>query len=259
MRDEFSNGVKRTASARVGYRCSNPHCRKLTSGPEVDPARALSIGVAAHITAASPGGPRFDPSLSAEQRLSIENAIWLCQSCGTLVDRDCTKFTVDILRDWKQRAERSAAIELAAGTEFRAIAPSELRQELTIGELAAIRALSEEFGCEVTPNVSIPAGDGWINLHAAVVRGEDLVAIEIREHKGRGIPYFQIEHLIELGSKLKFHRFHKFVLYIAVISDASPELDEPVRQRLEHIASTAPCEVHIRMYRLNTLRAKYNL
>jgi len=38
-----------------------------------------------------------------------------------------------------------------------------------------------------------------------------------------------------------------------------PELDEPVRERLEQIASTAACETHIRMYRLNTLRAKYNL
>jgi len=259
MRDDFNEDVKRRAAGRVGYRCSNPRCRKPTSGPGVDPDRALSIGVAAHITAASPGGPRFDPSLRAEQRSSIENAIWLCQSCGTLVDRDWAQFTVDILRDWKQRAGRSASIELAAGTEFRAIAPSELRQELTIGELAAIRALSEEFGCEVTPNVSVPAGDGWINLHAAVVRGEDLVAIEIREHKGHGVPYFQIDYLIELGNKLKFHRFHKFVLYIAVISHAALELDEPVRQRLEQIANAAPCEVHIRMYRLNTLRAKYNL
>jgi len=75
MRDEFSEEVKRIAAARVGYRCSNPRCRKLTSGPKADSGRALSIGVAAHITAASPGGPRYDESLSAEQRSSIENAI----------------------------------------------------------------------------------------------------------------------------------------------------------------------------------------
>ncbi len=259
MRDDFNEDIKRRIAGRVGYRCSNPRCRNPTSGPGIDPDRALNIGVAAHITAASPGGPRFDPSLRADQRSSIENAVWLCQRCGTLVDRDWIQFTVDLLRDWKQRAERSAAIELAAGTEFRAIAPSELRQELTIGELAVLRALSEEFGCEVTPDVSVPAGDGWINLHAAVVRGEDLVAIEIRENKGYGVPYFQIEYLIELSTKLKFHRFHKFVLFVAVISDAAPEQDEPVRQRLEQMASTAACETHIRMYRLNTLRAKYNL
>ena len=259
MRDEFNKDVVKTVAARAGYHCSNPYCQKLTSGPVNDPKRALSIGVAAHITAASPGGPRFDATLTAAQRSSIENAIWLCQSCGTLVDRDCVKFTVNTLQKWKGQAERSASIKLAAGTEFRAIAPSELRQELTVGELAAIRALSEEFGCEVMPDVSVPVEDGWITLHAAVVRGEDLVAIEIRENKGNGIPYFQIEHLIELGSTLKFNRFRNFVLYIAIVSDVSPELDIPVREKLEKIAAATPVEVNFQIYRLNTLRAKYTL
>jgi len=259
MRDDFSDEVKRTVAARAGYRCSNPRCRKLTSGPKVDPTRALSIGVAAHITAASPNGPRFDESLSAEQRSSIENAIWLCQNCGTLVDRDLDRFRVITLREWKQQAENVAATELTAGTAYRPITASEVRQELTVGELVAVRALNEEFGCDIAMNVSVPAGDGWLNLDAAVVRGEELVAIEIYENKGNEVPYFQIEYLIELGSTLKFHRFHKFVLYVAVVSDVPPELDEPVRAKLEHLARTVSCEVHIRMYRLNTLRAKYGV
>jgi hypothetical protein len=259
MRDDFSEEVKRTVAARVGFHCSNPRCRKLTSGPGADPTRALSIGVAAHITAASAGGPRYDESLTPEQRSSIENAIWLCQSCGTLVDRDLYRFSVTTLYEWKHRAENAAATELAAGTTFRPIAASEVRRELTLGELAAVRALADEFGCDVVTNLSIPAGDGWLNLHAAVVRGDDLVAIEIRENKGNEVPYFQIEHLIQLGSTLKFPRFHKFVLYVAVVSEVSSELDEPVKEKLEQMARTAPCEVHIRVYRLNTLRAKYNL
>lgn len=259
MRDDFSEDIKRKAAARVGYRCSNPRCRKLTSGPSSDSKRALNIGVAAHITAASPGGPRFDPSITKNKRSSIENAIWLCQNCSTLIDRDDRKFTVELLQEWKQQAERTASIDVKAGTEFRAIAPSELRQELTIGETVAILALSEEFGCEVTPNVSVPTGEGWVNLHAAVVRNEDLIAIEIWETKGHEIPYFQIEHLIELGNKLEFNRFQKFVLYIAVVSIASQEIDTTIQEKLERIAYTSSCEIHIRMYRLNALRAKYNL
>jgi len=204
MRDDFSEDVKRTTAARVGYRCSNPRCGKLTSGPKADPTRALNIGVAAHITAASPGGPRYDESLSAEQRSSIENAIWLCQSCGTLVDRDLERFSIVTLREWKQKAENAAANELAAGTTFRPIAANELHQERTIGEVAAIRALAEEFGCNIETDVKVPAGDGWLYLHAAEVRGEDLIAIEIRENKGNEVPYFQIEHLIKLGSIYKF-------------------------------------------------------
>jgi hypothetical protein len=113
--------------------------------------------VAAHITAASPGGPRFDSSLTPKQRRSIENAIWMCRNCGTLVDYDEEQFTVEQLREWKARAERAAAVEIAGGSEFRPIAAGEVRQELTVGEWAAVRALSEEFGCHVESNVYVAA------------------------------------------------------------------------------------------------------
>src|SRR5579871_1727431 len=57
MRDDFSEEVKRTLAARVNYFCSNPDCRAQTTGPQVDPSKVLNVGVAAHITAASDGGP----------------------------------------------------------------------------------------------------------------------------------------------------------------------------------------------------------
>jgi hypothetical protein len=88
MRDDFSVQTKDVLAKRVGYRCSTPGCRQLTSGPHDDPNRAINVGVAAHMTAASPGGPRYDLLLTAEQRRSAENGIWLCPSCGKLVDND---------------------------------------------------------------------------------------------------------------------------------------------------------------------------
>ena len=71
MRDDFDAKTKEILARRVGYRCSNPECGKLTSGPQEDPAKALNIGVGAHITAASEGGPRYDPSLSSEERAAL--------------------------------------------------------------------------------------------------------------------------------------------------------------------------------------------
>jgi hypothetical protein len=108
MRDTFGDDVKRTVAARVGNRCSRPDCRAATTGPQVDSAKALNVGVAAHITAASPGGPRYDTGLSPEQRKSADNAIWLCQNCGKLVDNDSTRFSAALLRGWKQNAEAEA-------------------------------------------------------------------------------------------------------------------------------------------------------
>lgn len=68
MRDDFSLSTKELLAKRVAYRCSNPACRHVTSGPQIDSAKVVNIGVAAHITAASAGGPRFDPAMTPDER-----------------------------------------------------------------------------------------------------------------------------------------------------------------------------------------------
>ncbi|MDP0971333.1 hypothetical protein Q6294_30800, partial [Klebsiella pneumoniae] len=88
--------------------CSNPDCRVLTSGPNAHPEKSTKIGVAAHITAASPGGARFDPSLTTEQRRSAENGIWLCQTCAHFIDTDYLNYPVKRLYEWKIQAESDA-------------------------------------------------------------------------------------------------------------------------------------------------------
>jgi hypothetical protein len=112
MRDEFDEETKELLAKRVGYRCSNPNCRLMTSGPQTDPMKTLDIGVAAHITAASLGGKRYDPQLSAEERKSPENGIWLCQNHGKLVDNNEVRYSVDILNEWKRLSERADLLEI---------------------------------------------------------------------------------------------------------------------------------------------------
>ena len=100
-RDDFPEKVKRIVAQRAAYFCSRPECRKLTIGPHSDPEKALSDGVAAHICAASPGGPRFDATQTEDERRSLDNAIWLCHSCSDLVDKDEQAFPKEVLRKWK--------------------------------------------------------------------------------------------------------------------------------------------------------------
>lgn len=112
MRDDFSNATKDLLARRVGFKCSNPGCRQPTSGPQADPAGTVNIGVAAHITAASPEGPRHDATLTPEQRSAADNGVWLCQTDGKLVDNDAVRYTAEGLKDWKSRAEAAATREL---------------------------------------------------------------------------------------------------------------------------------------------------
>lgn len=112
MRDEFSSATKDLLARRVGFRCSNPGCRQPTAGPQADASGAVNLGVAAHITAASPDGPRHDPALTPEERAAPANGIWLCQTDGKLVDNDEARYTVQGLNEWKAQAEAAAARDL---------------------------------------------------------------------------------------------------------------------------------------------------
>jgi hypothetical protein len=113
VRDNFSAKTIRTLADRVGYLCSNPDCRRPTSGPALAEDKAVNVGVAAHITAASPGGPRYDESLPQEERRSASNAIWLCHICAKLIDSDIPRFPTDLLRKWKQDAIERAFTAIA--------------------------------------------------------------------------------------------------------------------------------------------------
>src|SRR5689334_10285637 len=107
MRDNFSVPVKALLARRVAFKCSFSGCDAYTIGPAETPGEAASVGEAAHITAASPGGPRYDTSLTADLRASYSNGIWMCSYHARLIDAD-ESFAVDTLRAWKRGAEARA-------------------------------------------------------------------------------------------------------------------------------------------------------
>ncbi|WP_294143514.1 HNH endonuclease [uncultured Clostridium sp.] len=111
-RDDFPQKIIELLARRVGYRCSNPACMKLTCGANDDPQKYTNIGVASHICAAAKGGPRYDENMTTEERKSFENGIWLCQSCSKLIDSDIKRYPQELLFLWKQLAEESAILEL---------------------------------------------------------------------------------------------------------------------------------------------------
>lgn len=100
-RDNFLKGTRDTLYRRVGGFCTRPGCPKQTTGPHSEEDKATDTGVAAHITAAARGGPRYDPSLTSKQRKSADNGIWLCQDCAKLIDSDPAAYPESLLREWK--------------------------------------------------------------------------------------------------------------------------------------------------------------
>lgn len=158
MRDDFNEGVKRIVAARVSYVCSNPDCETATTGPRVDPSKSLNIGVASHISAASPGGPRYNERLTPKERTCHQNAIWLCQNCAKLVDNDEQRFTERVLIEWKRNAEARALLRI--GRTAKQTDPDQERfsdEELVILQNCAVKGdivllVSDEFGQLISIN-----------------------------------------------------------------------------------------------------------
>jgi hypothetical protein len=107
-RDDFTEKTKLQIAKRSGWLCSYPPCRTPTVGATSDGQGEINIGTAAHICAAAPGGPRYDPNMSPAERSSANNGIWMCRDHGKAVDSPDPEFTVERLREWKKQAEQDS-------------------------------------------------------------------------------------------------------------------------------------------------------
>lgn len=116
-RDDFSAKTKRRLAHRAGYVCSFPNCGIHTAGPSDEALDAVNnVGVAAHITAAAPGGPRYDPAMTQEDRESLKNGIWLCETHAKLIDGDVATWTTAVLYKMKGDADLAAKARLAGAS-----------------------------------------------------------------------------------------------------------------------------------------------
>ena len=110
-RDDFTNDTKKELAQRTGYRCSFPGCTNVTIGPSDESHSSASCtGMACHIAAAAggAGAKRYDEKMSREVRRSVNNGIWMCYTHGKIIDTDEKRFTVQMLKMWKEIAERRA-------------------------------------------------------------------------------------------------------------------------------------------------------
>ena len=150
-RDDFTEPIKRKLALRVNHRCSNPDCRAQTSGPQSDSSGTVNVGVAAHISAAAPGGPRYDAALSENERSGFDNGIWLCQNCAKHVDSDSSQFSPDRLREWKHHAEEYArdAVGKTAATGTAEAAISDKWVNMDYPKAAGITADLEKQGYQL--------------------------------------------------------------------------------------------------------------
>lgn len=204
-RDEFGKRTRQDLALRASYRCSI--CDVSTAGPSDEAPDAVTmIGVAAHICAAAsgPGARRYDPSMTPAQRKHIDNGIWLCQSCGKMIDDDEARFTVEELRRLKREHEASRRMGgpadrdgdiiaigrgiVAVGTVLRT-GPEGIRVAIlhfVSGSARDLLSSSQDFG-------KWPPSDRYA-LFNELGFGGVLASAPVVERKGRG---FEVELQLE--------------------------------------------------------------
>jgi hypothetical protein len=102
---DFTQKTKDVLAKRAGQTCSNPDCRKPTSGAHSENDKAINLGEAAHIKAARKDQARFDHNMTDKQRSHISNGIWLCKECARKIDLDEKRYTVEVLHSWRNEHE----------------------------------------------------------------------------------------------------------------------------------------------------------
>jgi hypothetical protein len=123
-RDGFDKPTIDALAERAGQHCSFPGCANTTIGPSDESSTSVSRnGMACHISGASAGASsrRYDATLTAEQRRSIENGIWMCYNHGKLIDTDFARYSVDTLKKWRALTERKARLRQMFGETFKVL------------------------------------------------------------------------------------------------------------------------------------------
>lgn len=96
MSNYISDKVKKTLFAQSMNRCEFPGCSEIIADE-----KGIIKGEICHIEGSK--GPRFNESLSNNQLNSIDNLILLCPNHHTVIDKDVDNYTVEKIKEWKNK------------------------------------------------------------------------------------------------------------------------------------------------------------
>jgi len=164
--------VEKNLALRSGNACAYPSCGKeLTLDPAHPDDDSKVIGKAAHIAAASPGGPRYDPTMTDQQRSSIDNLLFLCGDHHDAVDSQLSHHTTEFLQDAKRTHE--ALVRRSVRTSLGHIGYPELEAVCT--SLANVASSAEPVEVPLSVDEKIDLNHLGYDSRASISDGMALV------------------------------------------------------------------------------------
>lgn len=175
---DFSQKVIETLIKEVNGHCAAPGCDKYTlAGKAGDPGKAYTIGRAAHICAASVGGPRHDANMTDAERKSSANGIWLCGPHADEIDADKEHYTASELRKWKQQAIEQARSRLHTRPYREQDAIDLIRQLLRINGHVATPLSGAVHDLIHLEDQAMQALDPRFTVQSDIIKGQRIVHV----------------------------------------------------------------------------------
>lgn len=145
LRDRVPPAQEKVVIARSGNKCAYPGCgADLAIDPKSPGDRPKATGKVAHVAAASPGGPRYDATMTTAERGSAENLIYLCGPHHDAVDTQLEYHTCEFLLEAKRVHEE--AVERAVRNALGEVTYEELTVVCTV--IANAPAPAQQMGIE---------------------------------------------------------------------------------------------------------------
>ncbi|WP_375001127.1 ABC-three component system protein [Aeromicrobium sp. CTD01-1L150] len=136
-RPHVSPRIEKNLALRNGNACAYPKCGDALTFEAAHPEdESKVVGKVAHIAAASPGGPRYDASMTDAERSSIDNLIFLCGTHHDAIDNQLHFHTTQYLLGAKRNHE--ALVRRSVRTALGQIGFAEL--EAVCASLAGVSA-----------------------------------------------------------------------------------------------------------------------
>jgi len=217
-RSDLPDPERNLLYASSGNECAFPNCAAVLVKPGETTGKAVNIGQAAHIVAASRQGPRgVEPLVDGDRDTGASNRILLCPTHHAEIDKQPLVYTVAVLRQMKEDHERRHRKQQSAGVGLTPNAdPERLHSSLlpvvglpVVVESASVRDMSKTEG-EIAASLRYPRGSRGIVFPFIVRDGRLWTFSHLRQnqHPFRPVIDTDVEEidLVDLAATDEGHR-----------------------------------------------------
>lgn len=163
---QYTRSTIRRLDTLSGNECAHPTCyKKLIAEDGVS-----IISKICHIAAASADGPRYDASMTDDERREFDNLILLCDEHHVMIDNKENEVTypVSLLKEWKNNHEKKI-LEFISNKNLLSKHPLALNKVInTLGsKMDEILDLSD---ADTAPNIEAKILYNNVNRYEAIIR-----------------------------------------------------------------------------------------